>query len=158
MDIDVSNKNFLVTGANSGLGKEIALGIAKRGGRVHMICRNQQRGEESKKEIMEISKNSNIFLHVVDVSSPSSIVEFAENWAKGGEPIHVLVNNAGVLLNEREFTKENLEVTFATNILGCFIMTNLLMPFLSSSGTKEEPSRVLMMSSGGMYTKKNGFD
>ena len=66
---------YVITGANSGIGKEAALGIAKRGGQVHMLCRNEERGNEAKKEIIEKTNSDTVYLHVVDVSEPESITK-----------------------------------------------------------------------------------
>ena len=69
-----SGKVFLITGANSGLGKEIATGIAERGGEVHMLCRSEERGEEARKDISASSKSEQVYLHIVDLSEAASIV------------------------------------------------------------------------------------
>jgi len=74
LDVDCRGRSYMITGANSGIGKECALQIAKRGGTVHMVCRSQQRGEEALKEIREATENEDIHLHLLDLSRPKEVV------------------------------------------------------------------------------------
>jgi len=156
LDIDCSSKQFIITGSNSGIGKQTAFEVAKRGGTVHLVCRNPTAAEATKKEIMESTKNENIHVHILDLSKPADVHSFAlkfteENSERG---LHVLVNNAGCMINKREFTEEKLEKNFATNTLGTYILTESLMPLLLKSGTAEARARVVTVSSGGMLTHK----
>ncbi|XP_064360952.1 dehydrogenase/reductase SDR family member 12 isoform X2 [Dromaius novaehollandiae] len=116
VEVDVAGKSFLVTGANSGIGKATAKGIAKRGGTVHMVCRNKERAEEAKAEIMTETGNQSIFLHILDISNPKEIWKFAEKF-KNEHKLNVLINNAGCMVNQRELTEDGLEKNFATNTL-----------------------------------------
>ncbi|XP_063967071.1 dehydrogenase/reductase SDR family member 12-like [Lytechinus pictus] len=150
LDVDISNQAYLITGANSGIGKSAALAVAQRGGTVHMICRNQTRGEEAKQEIETTTGNQKVFLHVVDMSDSQKVSDFAREFAESGKELHVLVNNAGCMVNTREMTSAGYEMNFATNALGTYILTSLLIPVLQ----KAENSRVITVSSGGMYTQK----
>jgi len=158
MEYDVSGKCFIVTGANSGIGKEAAMGIAKRGGEVHMLCRNEERGNKAKDEISEKANSNSVYLHIVDISEPSSITDFVNQWYEEDKAVHCLVNNAGVLLNEKQTNSQGYETTYATNLQGCYILTELMLPALVSGATKETPARVVTVSSGGMYTKKLELD
>jgi len=115
-----------------------------------MVCRNQLRGEEAQREIIEHSNNQNVFLHIVNLSSVQEMKSFVENFQKNGTPLDVLVNNVGVMVEKREVTEEGNEITFATNTLSTFILTNLLLPTLNQSS---DP-RVITVSSGGMLTEK----
>ncbi|XP_070173436.1 dehydrogenase/reductase SDR family member 12-like isoform X5 [Littorina saxatilis] len=103
-------------------------------------------------EIIEASGNQNVHLHELDMSRPRDIFAFARSFADSGKPLHVLINNAGVLVaeKERQLTPEGLEVTFATNSLGTHILTTALIPVLSQ---QEEP-RVVIVTSGGMLVQK----
>jgi len=150
----VRGKNFIITGANSGLGKACALEIAKRGGEIHMLCRSKDRGEEAKDEIVKESGNDKVYLHIVDISEASSIIQFVDEWYSKNQPCHVLVNNAGVLLDEKKTNSSGEELTFATNLLGSYLLTELMAPILVSSASENNPSRVISVSSGGMYTRK----
>ncbi|XP_057223382.1 dehydrogenase/reductase SDR family member 12 isoform X1 [Malurus melanocephalus] len=149
VEVDVAGRSFLVTGANSGIGKATAKEIARRGGTVHLVCRNKERAEVAKEEIVTETGNQNIFLHIVDISNPKEIWKFAEKF-RNEHKLNVLINNAGCMVNNRELTEDGLEKNFATNTLGTYIMTTALLPLLE----KEADSRVITVSSGGMLVQK----
>ncbi|MGK2933136.1 MAG: SDR family oxidoreductase [Solirubrobacterales bacterium] len=141
----------MVTGANSGLGKAAALDLARSGAEVHMVCRNREKGEAARDEIAAAS-GVEPALHICDLSDLESIRKFVSEFNEAGEELDVLINNAGVMPPEREKTAEGFELTFATNVLGPFLLTELLMDRLKES----DDGRVITMSSGGMYS--SGFD
>ncbi|KAM9710038.1 dehydrogenase/reductase SDR family member 12 [Menidia menidia] len=149
LEVDLSGRAFMVTGANSGIGKAAAQELANRGGTVHMVCRNKGRAEAAKEEIVERSKNQNVHVHIVDMSSARQVWDFAQSFSQNN-PLHVLVNNAGCMVNQRELTEEGLEKNFATNTLGTYILTTALIPLLR----KTPDPRVVTVSSGGMLTQK----
>ncbi|KAM4561457.1 dehydrogenase/reductase SDR family member 12 [Fundulus diaphanus] len=153
LDVNLSGRSFMVTGANSGIGKAAAQEIAKRGGTVHMICRNKGRAETAKDEIVAQSKNEDVHIHIVDMSSARQVWEFAQNFSANNQ-LHVLINNAGCMVNQRELTEEGVEKNFATNTLGTYILTTALIPALK----KEDDPRVITVSSGGMLTQKLNAD
>ncbi|XP_076013396.1 dehydrogenase/reductase SDR family member 12 [Genypterus blacodes] len=153
LQVDLSGRSFVITGANSGIGKAAAQEIASRGGTIHMVCRNKDRAEAAKDEIVEQSKNQNVHVHIVDLSSAHQVWEFAQNFSQNNT-VHVLINNAGCMVNQRELTEEGLEKNFATNTLGTYIITTALMPALK----KVQDSRVITVSSGGMLTQKLNVD
>ncbi|XP_072216544.1 dehydrogenase/reductase SDR family member 12 isoform X3 [Excalfactoria chinensis] len=137
LEVDVAGRSFLITGSNSGIGKAAAKEIARRGGTVHLVCRNKERAEEAKGEIVTETGNQNIFLHIVDVSNPKEVWKFAEKF-KNEHKLNVLINNAGCMVNNRELTEEGLEKNFATNTLSTYILTTALLPLLE----KEADARV----------------
>ncbi|XP_067265252.1 dehydrogenase/reductase SDR family member 12 isoform X2 [Chanodichthys erythropterus] len=149
LEVSVSGRSFIITGANSGIGKATACEIAKRGGTVHLVCRNKDRAEEARKEIVEQSKNENVHIHLVDMSSPRRVWEFANGFSQKHN-LHALINNAGCMVNQRELTEDGLEKNFATNTLGTYILTTALIPTLK----KSENPRVITVSSGGMLVQK----
>lgn len=149
LEISITGKSYMVTGANSGLGKATALALAKKGGTVHLVCRNKERGEEAKEEITAASGNQNVHLHQVDTSKPRDIYEFAKSFESTGQVLDVLINNAGCMINTREVTEDGLEKNFATNTLGTHIMTTAFIPVLS----KSSQPRVIIVSSAGMLTQ-----
>ncbi|XP_075707888.1 dehydrogenase/reductase SDR family member 12 [Rhinoderma darwinii] len=149
LQVDVSGRSYMITGSNSGIGKAISLAIAKRGGIVHLVCRNKDRAEEAQKEIIAGSGNQSILVHLVDMSNPKEILDFAEKF-KAENRLHVLVNNAGCMLNNRELTEDGIEKNFATNVLGTYILTKALLHALE----KEDDARVVTVSSGGMLVQK----
>uniref|UniRef100_A0A8D2ZX73 Dehydrogenase/reductase (SDR family) member 12 n=1 Tax=Scophthalmus maximus TaxID=52904 RepID=A0A8D2ZX73_SCOMX len=142
LDVNLSGRSFMITGANSGIGKATAQEIANRGGIVHMVCRNKGRADAAKDEIVERSKNQNVHVHIVDMSSARQVWEFAQSFSQN-DTVHVLINNAGCMVNQRELTEEGLEKNFATNTL--VPVTDDLLPPVSSQVT---------VSSGGMLTQK----
>ncbi|XP_069035163.1 dehydrogenase/reductase SDR family member 12 [Lepisosteus oculatus] len=153
LDVNLAGRSFMITGANSGIGKTAATEIAKRGGTVHLVCRNKDRAEEAKGDIVKNSNNENIHVHILDLSSPRKVWEFAEQFKKDNN-LHVLVNNAGCMVNQRELTEDGLEKNFATNTLGTYILTQALIPTLKASS---DP-RVITVSSGGMLVQKLNVD
>ncbi len=145
LDVDLRGRRIAVTGANSGIGKATALGLAERGAEVWMLCRSKERGEAALAEVRSDSGNDDVHLLLVDVSDFESIRAACAELVDA--PLHGLVHNAGVLPSERRVTPDGNELTLATNLLGPFLMTWLLLPALRSAGA----SRLLWVTSGGMY-------
>jgi NAD(P)-dependent dehydrogenase (short-subunit alcohol dehydrogenase family) len=145
-------RTCLVTGANSGLGKATAVGLARVGAMVVMLCRNQERGEGAQAEIIAESGSQTVELLLADLSSQASIRAAVADFKLGHDRLHVLINNAAVFLRERQLTEEGLEMVFATNHLGPFLLTNLLLDLLEESA----PSRVINVSAPS--TSKIDFD
>ncbi len=144
----MNGKICLITGANSGIGKFTALELAKLGSHVVMICRNYERGVKAQKEIIEQSKNPDIDLYIVDLASQSAIKNFAEDFKKKYDMLHILINNAGTITKTWTATEDGIERTFAVNHLGPFLITNLLLDFLNAGA----PSRIITITSG-MHSK-----
>ncbi|XP_049557298.1 dehydrogenase/reductase SDR family member 12 isoform X4 [Orcinus orca] len=153
LDVQVPGRAFMVTGGNSGIGKATAFEIARRGGTVHLVCRDENRAEGARGEIIRESGNQNIFLHIVDLSDPKTVWKFVENF-KQEHTLNVLINNAGCMVNKRELTEDGLEKNFATNTLGVYVLTTALIPVLE----KEHDPRVVTVSSGGMLVQKLNTD
>ncbi|KAI9335617.1 hypothetical protein DFJ73DRAFT_851443 [Zopfochytrium polystomum] len=151
LGVTLKGKTAIVTGANAGLGKVVALELAKKGATVHMVCRDPVRGKEARDEIAEASQNTNVLCDIVDVSRPKDIKEYVQRLesASANAPfkLDILVNNAGILPATRVETPDGLESTFATNTVGTYFLTTLLLPALK----RAEGSRVISVSSGGMY-------
>jgi dehydrogenase/reductase SDR family protein 12 len=145
IETDLSGRVALVTGATSGLGQATATGLARLGATTIVVGRNPTKTAAVCAEIRDKTGNSAVREEIADLSLMSQIRALAERLEA---PIHLLVNNAGVLLPEREETDEGFERTFATNLLGHFLLTNLLADKL------EAPARIINVSSGGMYTQR----
>ncbi|XP_077637541.1 dehydrogenase/reductase SDR family member 12 isoform X2 [Lonchura striata] len=143
VEVDVAGRSFLVTGANSGIGKATAKEIARRGGTVHLVCRNKERAEVAKEEIVTETGNQNIFWHIVDISNPKEIWKFAEKF-QNEHKLNVLINNAGCMVNNRELTEDGLEKNFATNTLGTYIMTTALVPLLEKAADARVRQQVVL--------------
>ncbi|KAG7163099.1 Dehydrogenase/reductase SDR family member 12-like 2, partial [Homarus americanus] len=150
LKVNCTGQHYMITGANSGIGKCIATEIAKLGGTVHMVCRNPTAAEEARKEIIEASENQNVFVHLLDISKPRDVYNFAKDFCDQNENLHVLINNAGCMFNTQEMVEESLEKNFATNTLGTYILTTNLIPVMK----KSEKSRVIVVSSGGMLVQR----
>lgn len=154
LDVDMSERVAMVTGANSGLGYVVAEELAKRKTKVVMICRNKERGQKALEDLKKSTGNDNIELHILDISRPAQIRNFARQYINSGGRLDVLINNAGALLNKREETEDAIETTFASHTLGAFLMTEYLLPVLK----KSPAARVITVTSGGMYTQKMNDD
>jgi NAD(P)-dependent dehydrogenase (short-subunit alcohol dehydrogenase family) len=136
-------KVCLITGANSGIGKETALGLAQMGATVVMVSRDHIKGEEALQEIKTRSGNDDIHLMLADLSSQASIRQLVENFQQHYQQLHVLINNAGVVTLKRRETVDGLEMMFAVNLLAPFLLTNLLLDTLKASAS----ARVVNVSS-----------
>ncbi|XP_074197589.1 dehydrogenase/reductase SDR family member 13-like [Camelus bactrianus] len=123
---DLTGKTAVVTGANSGVGKSVSQELAHCG--VHMIlaCCSHERGQQALAQIRAASQSNQLLLGEVDVSSMASIRSFAQWLLREHPEIHLLVNNAAVCGLPTTRTPEGLDVTFATNYIGPFLLTNLL--------------------------------
>ena len=146
----MEGKTCLITGSTSGIGKEIAIGLAKMNAKVVLVGRNKSRCEEMLEEIMRNTSssfdtnNNNLVSYILaDLSSQASIRQLAEKFLAAHGRLDVLVNNAGVFLSKRLTTLDGIEYTFAVNHLAPFLLTNLLFERLRSSA----PSRVITTSS-----------
>jgi NAD(P)-dependent dehydrogenase (short-subunit alcohol dehydrogenase family) len=144
----------LVTGSNSGIGKETALGLAKRGATVVMAVRNREAGEAARMEIIQESGNDNIELLVADLSSMSEVKRLADEFKQNHDELHVLVNNAGAIFSKRKVTVDGFEMTFALNHLAPILLIHELLDVLAAGA----PSRVVNVSSGAHAFGKIDFD
>jgi dehydrogenase/reductase SDR family member 12 len=144
----------LVTGASSGLGRAAAEGFARLGATVWLLVRDQERGQAARARISERSGNGDLHVAVCDLSDLGSVRQFVGRFSKQVPRLDVLVNNAGVLAPERELSKDGLELTLATNVVGPFLLTTRLIPLLQRSA----PARIINVSSGGMYTQRIRVD
>lgn len=127
-------KTIIVTGSNSGIGKEAALNLAKSGHRILMLCRDSEKSEQVFKKILTQSGNENVFLIPVDLSDPLSIRVAVEKVKSQYQKIDVLVNNAGVYKVKRQETASGVEMTFAVNFLAPFMLSQMLLENLEASG------------------------
>jgi retinol dehydrogenase 12 len=143
MAVDLRNKIVLITGANSGIGKVAAKALAKAGATLSMVSRNATRGEAALAEVKTASGNPNVELFVADLASMTQVRRLAADFRKKHGGLHLLINNAGGMIGERQLTEDGCEATFAGNHLGPFLLTNLLLDLLKKSA----PARVINVSS-----------
>jgi NAD(P)-dependent dehydrogenase (short-subunit alcohol dehydrogenase family) len=142
-DTRIPDKVVVITGANAGIGKETAIDLARRGGKVYIACRDQERAETALKEIKERSGSDNVHFLQLDLASLDSVREFSKKFHGLESQLHILINNAGVMACPKSQTKDGFEMHMGTNHLGHFLLTNLLLDLLKA-GT---PSRVVVVSS-----------
>ncbi|XP_073997219.1 retinol dehydrogenase 13-like [Rhodnius prolixus] len=139
----VENKTTIITGANTGIGKETARELAKRRAKVIMACRDMSRCEQARKEIVLETKNKYVYCRLCDLSSQESIRKFVDEFKRENDNLHILINNAGVMRCPQSKTKEGIEMQLGVNHMGHFLLTNLLLDMLKKSA----PSRIINLSS-----------
>ncbi|KAJ7386468.1 hypothetical protein OS493_008600 [Desmophyllum pertusum] len=139
----LKGKTVVITGANTGIGKETAVDLATRGARVVIGCRNLEKGKAALKEIQGRSGSTNVFLEELDLASLDSVRKFADNIRNSEPRLDILVNNAGVLACPYQKTEDGFEMQFGVNHLGHFLLTILLLDLLKRS----VPSRIINVSS-----------
>ncbi len=139
----VRGKTCMITGASSGLGRATAFELARFGARLILVCRDRGRGEAAATEIRRQSGNDAIRLMLADLSSQRSIRRFAADFLSTAEPLHVLINNAGVVNLKRTPTIDGIETVFAVNHLAYFLLTHLLLDRLAASA----PARIVNVAS-----------
>ncbi|XP_068222987.1 retinol dehydrogenase 13-like [Palaemon carinicauda] len=136
-------KTVIVTGANTGIGKETAREMAKRGARVILACRDMNKCAEARKDIAWDTQNKSVHCMKCDLASQASIREFVQNFTAKEERLDILINNAGVMRCPKSFTEEGIEMQLGTNHMGHFLLTNLLLGKMKDSA----PSRIINVSS-----------
>lgn len=140
---DMRGRVCVVTGANSGIGKATAQGLAAAGARVLMVCRDSARGTAAREEIIAATGNHQVELWLGDLASLTDVRRLAGDLLAVHPTINVLINNAGVMLEKRQQSADGFELQFAVNHLAPFLLTRLLEPALAAGA----PSRVVNVSS-----------
>ncbi|XP_018791888.1 PREDICTED: retinol dehydrogenase 12-like [Bactrocera latifrons] len=136
-------KVVIITGANTGIGKETARELAKRGATIYMACRDMEKCEKARQELIKDTCNKNIFGMKLDLASLKSIKDFVDNFKKIESRLDILINNAGIMHCPRMVTQDGFEMQIGVNHLGHFYLTNLLLDLLKKSA----PSRIVVLSS-----------
>lgn len=140
---DQSGKTFLVTGANSGIGYETALGLYEAGATVIVACRSKEKADEAISEMKKQGDKGDLEPGVLDLSDLDSVKDFANTILKTHPKLDVLVNNAGVMVPPASKTRQGYELQFGVNFLGHFALTGYLYPLLK----KTPQSRIVTVSS-----------
>jgi NAD(P)-dependent dehydrogenase (short-subunit alcohol dehydrogenase family) len=140
---ELSGRVFIVTGANSGIGFEAALSLAKKHATVVLACRNLEKGKAALERIREAAPDGKVELERIDLGELASIRAFAEKFSREHTRLDVLVNNAGIMAIPRRTTRDGFEMQIGTNHLGHFALTGLLLGRLAENGA----SRVVTVSS-----------
>ncbi|KAF7204603.1 retinol dehydrogenase 13 [Nothobranchius furzeri] len=150
----IKGKTVIITGANTGIGKETAQELAKRGGRIIMGCRDMEKCEAVAKDIRGKTLNPHVYACHLDLASMKSIREFAQRINREEDRVHILVNNAGVMRCPEGKTEDGFDMQLGVNHLGHFLLTNLLLDKLKESA----PSRVINLASLAHIIGKMDFD
>lgn len=141
----LNGKTVIITGANTGIGKETAIDLAKRKAHVVMACRSVKRGQKAAAEVRRASGNSNVEFRHLDLASFLSVRQFVEEVLQDFPQIDILINNAGIMKCPKWKTVDGFEMQFGVNHLGHFLLTNLLLERL-----KEAPAaRIVNVASKG---------
>ncbi|KAL1550740.1 Short-chain dehydrogenase TIC 32, chloroplastic [Salvia divinorum] len=157
--IDASGLTAIVTGASSGIGLETARVLAKRGVHVVMGIRNTGAGEKVKQGIIKENPAAKIDVVQLDLSSMLSVRNFASHFTSSGLPLSILINNAGIMVPPYTLSPDNIELQFATNYLGHFLLTHLLLDTMKKTArdTKREGRIVNLSSVAHRNTYKEGI-
>ncbi|XP_046464414.1 retinol dehydrogenase 12-like [Daphnia pulex] len=139
----LTGKTVIITGANTGIGKETAIDLAKRGARVVLACRNLDKASAAKDDIIRESGNANVVVRHLDLASLKSVRKFADEIIKNEPRLDILVNNAGCVVYHDKLTEDGLAYHMQTNHLGHFLLMNLLLGLLKKSA----PSRIVCTAS-----------
>lgn len=139
----IDGKVVIVTGCNTGIGKETVLELARRGAKVYMACRDPARCEAARIEIIDRTQNQQLFNRSLDLGSLESVRNFVARFKAEESRLDLLINNAGVMACPRSLTADGYEQQFGVNHLGHFLLTNLLLDRLKHSS----PSRIVVVSS-----------
>jgi len=145
---DLTGKVAIVTGPTlKGLGYETSLELARKGAHVIMVGRSRTKGEKAVRELKKVLPDARAEFAELDLASLASVESFAKAFLRRQLPLHILVNNAGIMASFFMLTQDGLESQFATNHLGHFLLTRLLLPVLETSA----PARIVTLSSAAAY-------
>jgi NAD(P)-dependent dehydrogenase (short-subunit alcohol dehydrogenase family) len=153
IDVDLSGQTVAVTGASAGIGEAAAHALARLRATVLLCVRDEARGVRVRDALAAPGGDAHGVVRV-DVSDLDEVRRAAGEVLARAPRLHALVNNAGVLLDRKERTPQGLERAFATNVLGGFLLSHLLLPALAAAGRAGAPARLVHVSSGGMYTQR----
>jgi NAD(P)-dependent dehydrogenase (short-subunit alcohol dehydrogenase family) len=145
----VRNKVVVVTGASSGLGLETAKEMASRGAEVVMICRNAARGDEARSWVADVATGRPPVLMLADLSAQADVRRVANEVSRRYHHVDILINNAGSAFNQREQSADGIELTWATNHIAPFLLTDLLLPLLIAA-----PAGRIVTVASEIYSKK----
>lgn len=147
-------KTAVVTGATNGIGKAAAVALAEMGAEVVLIARNRALLQQTAEQIKFETGNQKIDFLVADLSSQVDVRRVAAEFLASGRPLHILLNNAGALFNDRQVSVDGIEMTFALNHLGYFLLTELLLDRIRQSA----PARIVNVASRAHESAQNGMN
>ncbi|XP_033121555.1 retinol dehydrogenase 11-like [Anneissia japonica] len=150
-DAKLDGKTVIITGGNTGIGKETAKDLAGRGAKVIIACRNVEKGESVRQFIKNTTGSQNVEVQKLDLASLSSVRDFVKEFQAREQSLDILINNAGVMFCPQWETEDGFDLQFGTNHLGHFLLTNLLMDLLKRSSA----ARIINVSSIGHFFCKH---
>ncbi|HEX7157859.1 MAG TPA: oxidoreductase [Edaphobacter sp.] len=155
-----TGRRYIITGGNSGIGYHAALKLLRKGATVTLACRNLIRGEAAVASLREHAPGCAVELALLDLASLASVRQFADDELASSRPLHVLINNAGVMAPpQRRETADGFELQFGTNVLGHFALTGLLLPALTATASQSGlPARVVTIASIAHKRGRLNFD
>ncbi|KAL3499330.1 hypothetical protein ACH5RR_038423 [Cinchona calisaya] len=160
--IDATGLTAIVTGASSGIGTETARVLVMRGAHVIMAVRNVDSGRQAKEQILKEIPNAKIEVMELDLGSMASVRKFASEYNSSGLPLNILINNAGVMASPFMLSQDGIELQFATNHIGHFLLTNLLLEKMKTTAHNcRKEGRIVNVSSEGhklVYREGIRFD
>ncbi|KAA1194033.1 SDR family NAD(P)-dependent oxidoreductase [Pseudohalioglobus sediminis] len=151
MSADMRGKHAVITGTSSGLGLASARELARRGATLTLVMRDPKRADAVRRELVEETGNAEISVELADLSLLAQVDALCARLLARGQPIDILINNAGALFNDYARTEEGIERSLALLLLSPYRMTLALQPLLASASGS---ARVINVVSGGMYTQK----
>jgi NAD(P)-dependent dehydrogenase (short-subunit alcohol dehydrogenase family) len=156
----LAGKRVIITGANSGIGYHAALKLARKGAQVVLACRDHQRGEDALARLHADSPGTHVELAILDLASLSSVRDFAKKELAQHRPLHILINNAGVMAPPRRLqTADGFELQFGTNVLGHFALTALMISALEHAAAEsDQKSRIVTIASIAHKRGRLNFD
>jgi len=148
---DQSGKVVIVTGGNSGIGKETCRVLLAKGAKVYLGARSKEKAEEAINEIKKLTGKEDIHFLPMDLQDLSSLKDASEHFLSQENQLHLLYNNAGIMATPYGVTKDGYESQFGTNVVGHFALTKLLLPILETTASQTPPGtvRVINVSSLG---------
>jgi len=149
-----SGRTVIVTGANIGLGYETTIGLAGKGAKVIMACRNRSKADKAKAEIEQKVAGADLDIMILDLNSLTAVRRFAEEYASRYDRLDLLINNAGLMIPPLMRTEDGFESQMGVNHLGHFLLTNLLFPIID----KTPDSRIVTLSSNAHKRGKIDFE
>jgi len=154
----LDGKLVVITGANTGIGKETAIDLAKRGARVIICCRDMTRAEAAAKDIRTDSGSDLVEVAQLDLASLKSVRKCAENLLENEDKIDYLINNAGVMMCPEGKTEDGFDMQMGTNHFGHFAFTELVMPLIRKSSASGHHPRIVIVSSMGHLMARQGIN
>ncbi len=156
--ISLAGRTVLVTGPTSGLGRAAVSQLASMGARVLLVGRDAEKLERTMTELIAWSGNHQVGTYVADLGSLASVRAAADTILDREDRLDVLIDNAGALYPDRRLSVDGMELSFATMVVGPFVLTARLLPLLRAGGRLAAPSRIVAVTSGGQYTQRLHLD